>query len=225
MEFPPAVAPSPELLPHAGQDEALAWLERPREWAFERLVLWGPAGCGKTHLLRDWAGRHGAMVLRDAPRGLWPDRPVALDGIEGVDEAGLFHLLNAAAETRRPVLLTARQAPARLPIGLPDLASRLRASAAVGIGPAPDGFLRLLLARLLAERQLRVPASVQDYVLLRLERSPAAVVDAAATLDRAVLARQRPITRALAAEALGLRDSGAVRDNPETVSPRDPEIG
>jgi chromosomal replication initiation ATPase DnaA len=219
LAFPPAVPPSPALLPHAGQDEARAWLARPDAWAFGRLVLWGPAGSGKTHLLRDWAAGRGALVLTEAPRGLWPDRPVALDGLEGAEETALFHLLNAATETRQPVLLTARAAPARLEVGLADLASRLRGSAAVAIGPAPDGFLRLLLARLLAERQLRVPASVQDYVLRRLERSPAAVAAAAAALEGAVLARQRPVTRALAAEALGLRDI------PETVSPRGPGFG
>ncbi len=54
-----------------------------------------------------------------------------------------------------PVLLAARAPPARWQFGLADLASRLRAITAVEIGPPEDTLLRILLARLLAERQLR----------------------------------------------------------------------
>ena len=99
------------------------------------------------------------------------------------------------------MLLTGREPPARWAVTLPDLASRLRATAAVGIGPADDALLRILLARLLSERQVIVPQSVQDWLLLRLPRTAGAVREAAARLDRLALARGGPVTRSLAAEA------------------------
>jgi chromosomal replication initiation ATPase DnaA len=113
-----------------------------------------------------------------------------------------LHLLNSAAEAGWPVLLAARPPPARWPTRLADLASRLRATTAVQIAPAEDALLRPLLARLLSERQFAVPEPVQAWLLARLPRNPAALVDAAARLDRAGLAAGRAITRALAAEAL-----------------------
>ena len=60
-------------------------------------------------------------------------------------------------------------APGRLRAALPDLQSRLRASAAVEIGRPDEGFLAALLARLLANRQLPVTHGVQAWLLTRLQ--------------------------------------------------------
>ena len=108
-----------------------------------------------------------------------PAAGVALDDADAVaDERALLHLLNAAGEAGVPVLLAARLPPSRWSARLPDLASRLRAITAVEIGPPEDTLLRTLLARLLADRQLRLPESVQEWLLRRLPRSAAALRDA-----------------------------------------------
>lgn len=207
LALPLATAPrfaDADLLPNPAQDQARAWLDRTAEWPGNRLALWGAPGSGKTHLLHAWAERHGARVLPAAPPG-WPPGPLAIDGLDHIpDEPALFHLLNAAAEANQPLLLASTLPPARLAIRLPDLASRLRAALAVEIGPAPDSFLALLLARLLADRQVQVPAPVQAWLLARLPRTPDAVRTAAARLDAAALAAGRRIDRALAAETLQL---------------------
>jgi chromosomal replication initiation ATPase DnaA len=194
-----------DLLAAPSNAEALAWLDRTAAWPAGRLALWGAAGCGKTHLLHLWARARRAVLLgaADLPGfALPPARPIALDQADAADEAALLHLLNSAAEAGWPVLLAARPPPARWPTRLADLASRLRATTAVQIAPAEDALLRPLLARLLSERQFAVPEPVQAWLLARLPRNPAALVDAAARLDRAGLAAGRAITRALAAEAL-----------------------
>jgi chromosomal replication initiation ATPase DnaA len=192
------------FLPDASNAAARAWLDAP--WPDGRLALWGGEGCGKTHLLHAWAERSGAVLLPGpAVRGLL-NRPLsgglAVDDADVAPEEPLLHLLNAAAEARLPVLLAAREAPGRWPTRLPDLASRLRATAAVALHTPEDALLRALLARLLADRQLVVSESVQDWLLLRLPRHPAALREAAARLDRAALAQGRGVTRALAAEVL-----------------------
>ena len=191
-----------DFLPAPGTAAALAWLARPAGWPAGRLVLWGEAGAGKTHLLHVWAGQHRAVLL-PAVAPHWPRGPVAVDDADlAADEHALLHLLNAAAEAGHPVLLAAQAPPARWDTRLPDLASRLRATAAVELRPADDVFLRTLLARLLSDRQLVVADAVQDWLLARLPRTPAAMREAAARLDRAALAAGAPVTRALAAAAL-----------------------
>ena len=176
-------------------------------WPLGRLALWGKAGSGKSHLAEAWAERVGGVVLPAAMADGWPRRPVALDAIDVVpDEPALLYLLNAAAEARQPVLLVSRTAPGRLPVRLPDLASRLRATTAVEIGTADDSFLVLLLARLLADRQLRLPPALQAWLLTRLPRTPAAIRDAVVQLDAAAFAQGRPITRPMAAQVLNLYD-------------------
>jgi chromosomal replication initiation ATPase DnaA len=95
---------------------------------------------------------------------------------------------------------------------LPDLASRIRATHAVGISPPEDSLLRALLSRLFAERQLAVPPGLQDWLLLRLPRDAGSIREAVRRLDCAALAEGARVTRGLAIAALGEMIGG---DNPD----------
>jgi len=183
---------------------ALAWLEPAASWPQGRLALWGPEGSGKTHLLHLWAARTGARRLH-GPGLRFPalmaglHDNLAIDDADAAPERDLLHLLNAAHEAGLHVLMAARTPPARWPVGLPDLASRLRATAATELLAPDDELLRTLLARLLAERQIAVPEAVQDWLRLRLPRTSAALREAVARLDRLALAAGGRVTRHLAA--------------------------
>ena len=81
----------------------------------------------------------------------------------GANEAGPHQ---AAISARRP--------PARWPIALPDLASRLRAAPAAAIGPPDDALLAAVLVKHFADRQVRVAPGVIGFAVRRMERSFAA---------------------------------------------------
>jgi chromosomal replication initiation ATPase DnaA len=192
-----------DFLPADCNAEALTFLHHTPDWPQRRLALWGPAGCGKTHLLHLWTQREGALLiagpsLRLAP----PERPLAIDDADTAPERPLLHTLNAAFETGLPVLLAGRDPPARWLVRLPDLASRLRAITAAQIRPADDGLLRALLARLLVERQMTVSEPVQQFLLHHLPRTPGAIREAAARLDHASFAAGGRANRAVAAAVL-----------------------
>jgi len=191
----------------AAPSNALArdWLARPDSWSNGRLVLWGEAGCGKTHLLRIWAAEHGAAVLNGARLQalLRPEGPVAIDDSDIVtDPRALLHGLNAAAEAGVPVLMAARLPPARQSIKLADLASRLRAAEAVEIRAPEEELLALLLTRLAAERQLALSIPVRNFLLTQLPRTAAALREAVARLDHATQESGARATRQLAAAIL-----------------------
>jgi chromosomal replication initiation ATPase DnaA len=214
-----------DFVPDASNAAALAWLDRTGDWPDRRLLLWGEPGCGKTHLLHVWAAATGASLVAARDLRSLPDLPpsggIAIDDADQVtDETALLHALNTARELARPVLLASRTPPARWAIRLPDLASRLRAITAIQVTTAEPELLGALLVRLLADRQLRVSETVQAWLLLHLPRSPAALRDAVARLDRASLSAGGKISRALAIQALGamlpaLQDPG---DNSETAA-------
>lgn len=202
-----------DFLEASSNAAALAWL-RPRcdpGWPSRRLALWGEGGSGKTHLLHVWAREHDALLLpgtalRDLDAlfrtpGRWGG--IAVDDADASpDEPALLHLLNAANEASLPVLLTGRSAPARWPVALPDLSSRLRAMHSVALGRPDWELLRILLMRLLVERQLGVTQGVIDWLMARLPRTAAAMREAARRLDEAALASGRGVTRPLAAAVL-----------------------
>ena len=230
MSEPPRQLPLPlplaissaraDLIADASNAEALAWLDRPEGWPLHRLALHGPAGTGKSHMLRATAAERGwrllaggaltdALALADAPG-------TALDGADAAPETALFHLINRSAEAGAPLLLAARAPPARWHTALPDLASRLRATASVGIAPPSDALRAALLAKHLADRQLRLAPDVAAFLLARLPREAAAIAQAVATLDAASLEARAAITRPFAAQAL----RALLRSDDDTIGKR-----
>jgi chromosomal replication initiation ATPase DnaA len=131
----------------------------------------------------------GALVIEDLPEGRF-------------DERALFHLINLAREQEAYLLMTARSAPSGFVLSLRDLASRLRAVPVVTLERPDDALLRAVIVKLITDRQLAVDESLVGYLAPRIERSFAAARAVVARLDDEALRRQRPLTRALAAEVL-----------------------
>ena len=205
---PPADMTEARFVRARSNADARAWLAQ-EEWPDRRLWLWGPEGCGKTHLLHVWASRRGARVM-DArlldsvtmePKAV--PGALALDNVGAVgDERALLHLLNMARDSRAHVLMAGVAPPSRLDVALPDLASRLRATVAVAVGKPEDTLRATVLLRLLAERQLVVGQHVTDWLCRRLPRTGSALLEAVERLDAEALARRRPVTRTMARHVL-----------------------
>ncbi len=210
--------------------EAAALMAAWRLWPERRLALCGPEGSGKTHLAHVFMAESGAarvaardlaaadapgLVARgaavvedvdriaDAPPGTPPGAtPETPPGGAARAEAALFHLMNLAAAEGCALLLTGRAAPARWPVALPDLASRLAALTPARLGPPDDALLAAVIAKALGDRGLRFEAGVPAFLAMRIERTFAAAEAVVARLDAASLAQGRAVTRKLAGEVL-----------------------
>lgn len=196
----------------AANAAALAMIEGWQGWPHRKLVLVGPRGAGKTHLVHVWAALSGAAIvpataLAGTDIAALASAPVAVEDCQSVAgdpaaETALFHLHNLVLAEGRALLLTACAAPRRWPLVLPDLASRLQATAVAAIAPPDDALLAAVLAKLFTDRQLSPSPATVPYLARRIERSFAAAGAVVARLDAAALDAGRPITPALARELL-----------------------
>lgn len=187
---------------------ALDLVERWPDWPRPALVLHGPEGAGKTHLVHLWLGRANGLRIEGASLAgrdvaALASRALAVEDVDrGVDEEALLHLHNRAMETGAGLVLTGRTAAATWPVRLPDLRSRLLALPSMGVAPPDDALLRAVLAKLFADRQLKVDDRVFAYLPTRMERSFAAARSLVAAIDKAALAAHREVTLALVGEVL-----------------------
>ncbi|MEA3537722.1 MAG: hypothetical protein U9R73_01180 [Pseudomonadota bacterium] len=184
---------------------AVAMLDRWPDWPSHTLIVVGPEGSGKSHLLRLFARRHpGAVrVFDDADAS-------------GHDETAMFHAWNAAQAGGPALLVAARTPSGEWNVRLPDLASRLGAAGIVHIDAPDDALLAEIIAKSFRERGLRVSPIVIEYMVQRIERSFAAAASAVAALDAAALAGQRAVTVPLVREALRFGDTADGQERGET---------
>ena len=193
-----------DFLPSACNREALAWLARWPDWGAPGLVVVGPEGSGKSHLARLFAKRTGALEVQGP---VWPATvagSVVIDPADPVlDEARLLSWHHAAREQGGHLLLTAERPAAQWDVGLPDLASRLRALPVARLRPPDDALLGALLVKLFRDRGLDVSESVVGYLAQHMERSFRVARDLVAELDALSLEQRRPVTIPLARMVLG----------------------
>ncbi len=186
--------------------EAVAWIDRWPDWPGPLLAVWGPEGCGKSHLAQVFLARTGGRLLTVPDAGVVEAGGAYvledLDRIPSLDEEALFHLFNALKSAEGRILVTARAAPARWPLALADLASRLKGSPAVEITAPDDALLAALLVKHFSDRQLRVDAEVVAYMVPRMDRTFQAAADLVAAIDAEALARKRAVTVPLVRKVL-----------------------
>jgi chromosomal replication initiation ATPase DnaA len=189
---------------------ALKLIEGWPSWPSPVVLLTGPAGSGKTHLVNVWASTAEAWIMRAAALAdlahptVFAGRAIAIEDVspDAVPEAGLFHLINSVREVGGSLLITSRAPAEAWRVGLPDLRSRLRLATPAALGAPDDELLRKVLVKLFADRQLLVDKALIDYLISRMERSLIAAAELVETLDREALAAGRRITKPMAAAVL-----------------------
>ena len=200
-----------DFLPADSNRQALEAVMTWPNWPSTALVLEGPEGAGKTHLARIWALRASALALTAASvwgqaqpvERLGTRRAAMIDPADEVaDERQLLHIYNILSERGGHLLLTASRPLAAWPLRLADLRSRLATAWVVRIEPPCDALLAALLIKQFADRQLRVEEEVIAYLVIRMERSFAAVRRLVDGLDRASLRARRPVRLPLARAVL-----------------------
>ena len=99
-------------------------------------------------------------------------------------------------------MFTARQAPARLPVTLPDLRSRLSIVPAIEISEPDDELLSALIIKLFMDRQITVSLDIVNYILVNMERSFAYAHKLVAEIDNISLAYKRAVSIAIVKKRL-----------------------
>jgi DnaA regulatory inactivator Hda len=199
LEYRPALGMA-DFVIAPGNRDAVAWIDRWPDWPSHALAIHGPKGSGKSHLAHVWQARSQALFLDRATDDTPP--AVVLDEPQAWAEEALLHLYNRLREAGGHLLIVSEAPPARWPVALPDLASRLASIPAVALSAPDDDLLVAVMAKQFADRGLEVNEDVLRYVASRVERSFVVAAEMVARIDRAALAQQRKVTVALARECL-----------------------
>lgn len=217
-----------DFVPGMANRDALAFVDLWPNWQGRVGAIWGPRGCGKTHLSQIW--RTAANAIEIAPGDLTlervtelaPESAVLIDGAgELTNGAPLFHLVNFVNQSAGWLLLTGEHAPQRWPTSVPDLHSRLTAIPGASLDLPDEALMARVLLKLSADRQLKFPEALIDYLVPRLRRSFADAEKLVALMDFLALEKKRNVSIDTASRALRQLDderNGQSADNPDGLS-------
>ena len=194
--------------------EAAAAVRAAAEAGGERfLSLWGGEGCGKSHLLQAacrLADHLGQAAFYLSPKSTPLPGPELLQGLEMLDlvaiddidtlagqpawEEALYQLYNAIRQQNGRLLAAFRPPLAQLPLGLPDLKSRLGWGPSYRLHPLSDSDKGHVLQRAASQRGLSLPGDTLNYLLTHYSRDLPHLLDLLDQLDQASLEAQRRLT-------------------------------
>lgn len=188
LELAPPEPPSFASYVPGRSAAALAALESALAGGERFVYLWGPAGSGKTHLLRAFAAAGGH----------------AADDVHRLDAPGqiaLFDLYNRLRASGGALAAAGDSPPDGLALR-PDLRSRLGSGVVLQLYPLSEGEKAEALRARARSLAMALPEELIAYLLTHLQRDMGTQIAVLDALDRYSLERKRPITLPLLKQAL-----------------------
>ncbi len=208
--------------------EAVSLIDNWPDWPYFAVCIYGPEGCGKTHLANVFANKVANLTNYPYKIPFIKAAAVSLENIRSlfdahnclvveelqadINQEALFHLYNLYRDEGGNVLVLSEQAPARINFTLPDLRSRMNIVPTAEIKEPDDELLSALLVKLFTDRQITPSPELITYLLNNMRRSFAYARKVVAEIDAISLARKRAVTASIAKEALAALDSNTQRD-------------
>ncbi len=197
---------------------AVNLIEQWPNWPYFALCIYGPTGCGKTHLANVFAGifaqktnfpyripfiRAEQLNLAKVRNNFENCKCLVIENLEKlINETDLFHIYNMYRDEGGFILFTSEQAPARLNISLPDLRSRLNIVPTTEINFPDNQLLSALLIKLFADRQIIPSPEIINYMLNNMQRSFHYARQLIQEIDNISLSRKRAISISIVKEAI-----------------------
>ena len=184
----------------------------------QALLLVGPSNSGKSYLLRALAAERANSHVNEQPLDPRPDfldavpnsGALFVDNLErcagnAAAEEWLFHDYNRAVDAGVPWIAASKQAPANLPIALPDLRSRLMQATLIRLSALSDPEIRhAMLRKQAAGMGVALEEGVLNYLETHVTRDLAKLSQWLKRLNHHSLSRGRKITAAAVRELLKL---------------------
>lgn len=200
--------------------QALDYLQADGDEQF--VYIWGSGSPGLTHILQ--AACHSStskgrsalyLPLKEksqlSPQILEGLSSLSLICIDDIDviagdaswESALFTAFNSIKESHTQLIIAGKTAPQNLEVELPDLHSRLQSGLILQLQALNDEEKLLALQLRAKQRGIELTNSVAEFILLRAERSLAALMQILDQLDQSSLEQKRKLSIPLVKSTLG----------------------
>ena len=152
-----------------------SWPNWPGKW----LNIFGPKGCGKTHLSNILKKKINVVYMLDAENinNETISKFEKLDCLiidnyaKNIDEKIFYSILNQSKQSDSYLLINSILPLGNIEFDLKDLRSRTESFVNLGIELPTDDLLRVIISKSFSDRQIDITPKVSEYIIKNIERS------------------------------------------------------
>ena len=152
-----------------------SWPNWPSKW----VNIFGPKGCGKTHLSNILKKKINLIHMIDAKK---VDNEtiskfekldcLIIDNYEkNIDEKIFYSLLNQSKQSDSYLLVNSILPLGNIKFDLKDLRSRTESFVNLGIELPTDDLLRVIISKSFSDKQIEITPKISEYIIKNIERS------------------------------------------------------
>ncbi|MFL2883020.1 MAG: hypothetical protein ACJZ69_01900 [Pelagibacteraceae bacterium] len=174
------------------------------EWTDKKINIYGPKGCGKTHLANILRKKLNSLIIKSSEI-----EKTNLDDINkfecliiddynnNIEENFFYSFLNQITQTNKYLVINSQIPIKKTKVKLNDLKSRLDSFIDLGIDLPTDDLLRVIITKSFSDKQIKVNIKLLEFILKNIDRSYEKVFKFIRDIDNESLKLGKPISMKL----------------------------
>ncbi len=170
------------------------------KWPSRLVNIFGPTGCGKTHLANILKTKIQSIiklskdVSEDILREFKTKECLIIDDYDNnIDEKILYSIINQANQDNKYLIISSTVSIKKFKTRIEDLKSRFTSFVDIGIDLPTDDLIRVILAKNFSDKQIEVSEKNVEYILKNIERSYEKINTFSNSIDSLSLTKAQPI--------------------------------
>ena len=169
-------------------------------WPSRFINIFGPKGCGKTHLINILKSKIECILFtaykidsKVLPEYKVKECLIIDDFKNEIDEKLLYTITNMGFQDNKYLIISSLIPLKSFKVKLKDLSSRFTSFIEVGIDLPTDDLLRVILTKNFSDKQISITKKNVEYILKNIDRSYEKVNLFTNSVDNLSLAKAKPI--------------------------------
>ena len=170
------------------------------KWPSRLVNIFGPKGCGKTHLINILQTKIQSLLILS--KNVSPDILVEYktkecliidDFNNNIDEKTLYSIINQSYQDNKYLIISSTISIKKFKTELIDLRSRFSSFVDIGIDLPTDDLVRVILTKHFSDKQIQISEKNIEYILKNIERSYEKINNFSNSIDSLSLTKAQPV--------------------------------
>ena len=179
------------------------------QWPSRFINIFGPKGCGKTHLANILSSKIESLIISankidNGVIGKYKTKECLIidDFNNDIEENLLYSIINLALQDNKYLIISSPISLKKFKIKLKDLNSRFTSFIEVGIDLPTDDLIKVILTKNFSDKQITISKKNIDYILNNIDRSYEKINLFSNSIDNLSLEKAKPINLQLIKDVL-----------------------